>query len=162
MKPPRFQIAWLMVAVAVAAINFGAIRAMLAPGMGSAGTSLVVGAWPMLNILIIGLLVAHQRPRNRPFLLGFEAFGTMALAFYVLLVISSHDEVVMPYARLALDPINATIGGLPPLVLFSVRMSAGLVLLVGPQLAVALIGGVLSRSFPGTVRIFSPPDRTVA
>jgi hypothetical protein len=40
----------------------------------------------MANVLAVGILVGQQSPRSRPFLLGFEAFGAMALAFYVALV----------------------------------------------------------------------------
>jgi hypothetical protein len=149
---PRFRIAWLMVAVAVAGLNFGAIRAMLAPGMGLRGGSLVVGALPTANVLVAGLLIARQRPRTRPFLLGFEAFGATALYLYVVLVASPlHREVVMPYVQRVLDPINQRMGTGPPLVLIPVRVSVGVVLLVLPQMAVALIGGFLSRRFTSTI-----------
>ncbi len=77
---PRFRIAWVMVAVAIAAFDFGAIRAMF----GSWGHSLLLGALPMANVLAVGILVGQQRPGSRPFLLGFEVFGAMALAFYVV------------------------------------------------------------------------------
>ena len=40
----------------------------------------------MANVLAVGILIGQQRPGSRPFLLGFEAFGAMALAFYVALV----------------------------------------------------------------------------
>src|SRR5262245_2481835 len=116
MRLPRFRIAWLMVAVAIAGLNFGVIRAMLAPGMGVRGDLLVVGALPMANVLVAGLLIARQRPRSRPFLQGFEAFGTMALALYVVLAISVHREVVLPYVQPVLDPINRRMENSPPLV----------------------------------------------
>ncbi len=74
MKMPRFRIAWLMVAVAIAGIDFGVIRTLLAE------LFLVMGALSMANVLVVGLLIAQQRPSSRPFLWGFEVFGAMALA----------------------------------------------------------------------------------
>ena len=53
--------------------------------LGLRGDSLVVGALPMANVLVAGLLIARQRPRSRPFLLGFEVFSAIALALYVVL-----------------------------------------------------------------------------
>jgi hypothetical protein len=81
---PRFRIAWLMVAVAIAGINFAAIRALLDLN-GTAAQLLLVGALPMANVLIVGIMIARQRVRSRPFLLGFEVFGAIALALYIYL-----------------------------------------------------------------------------
>jgi hypothetical protein len=50
MKLPRFRTAGIMVAVAIAAINFWVIHAML-PSAIAAGGLLVFGALPMANIL---------------------------------------------------------------------------------------------------------------
>jgi hypothetical protein len=162
MRLPRFRIAWLMVAVAIAGLNLGAIRAMLAPGLGVRGGSLVVGALPMVNVLVAGMLIARQRPRSRPFLRGFEAFGTMALALFVVLAISFHREVVMRYVQPVLDPINRRMENSPPLVSIPVRASVGVVLLVLPQMALALIGGFVSRRLTSTVRISRRSDRAPA
>ena len=46
---------------------------------------LILGALPMANVLAVGILIGQRRPGSRPFLLGFEAFGAMALALYVAL-----------------------------------------------------------------------------
>jgi hypothetical protein len=162
MKLPRFRIAWLMVAVAVAAINFGAIRGILEIDIPDKGMLWVVGALPMVNILAAGLLIALRRPRSRPFLLGFETFGALALALYVVVVIFFDRDVVASYLEPVADPIGNAIGTVPTLVLIPARVSAGLILLVGPQLAFALIGGFLSRRFARPARIFSPPDRMPA
>jgi hypothetical protein len=162
MRLPRVRIARLMVAVAIAGLNFGAIRAMLAPGMGPTGDLLVVGALPMVNVLAAGMLIARQRPRSRPFLLGFEAFGTMALALYVVLAISFRREVVMFYVQPVLDPIIRRMGTGPPLVSIPVRVSVCVVLLVLPQMALALIGGFVSRRFTITIRISRRSNYTPA
>ena len=71
-ETPRFRIAWVMVFIAVVAINFAAIRAMLGfPEVGLA----VLGGLPMANILVVGNLMGRQRPGSRAFLIGFQASG---------------------------------------------------------------------------------------
>ena len=52
MKAPRFRIAWIMVAVAIAGINFAAIRAFL-DYTSPLGEVLLFGALPMANILAV-------------------------------------------------------------------------------------------------------------
>jgi hypothetical protein len=47
---------------------------------------LLLGALPMANVLAVGILVGQQRPGSRQFLLGFEAFGAMAMVSYAALV----------------------------------------------------------------------------
>ena len=56
----------------------------------------------MANVLGVGMLVAHQRPSCRAFLLGFEVFGAMALVFYVILASPSRRELVIKFF---LDPL---------------------------------------------------------
>ena len=75
---PRFRIAWVMVAVAIAALNLAVIRVLLGSPVGEL---VVLGALPMANVLAVGLLIGLRRRGSRPFLLGFEAFGAMASGF---------------------------------------------------------------------------------
>jgi hypothetical protein len=143
-KIPRIRIGWVMVAVAVAALNFGAIRTIFA-GTGQMGLSWVVGTLPMANVLAVGLLTAQQRPRYYPFLLGFEAFGAMALAFFI--VSASDDfEVVTSYLKPCLESIEVIIGPDQPFVLTAVLISAAVVMLGLPQVVFALVGGLLSHT----------------
>ena len=60
MKPPRFRIAWVMVAVALAAVDFGVVRACLDRPGTPAGDLLILGALPMANVLIVGMLIARS------------------------------------------------------------------------------------------------------
>ena len=76
---PNRLIAWVMVAVAIAALDFGAIRALLRFAS-LMGELLILGTLPMANVLAVGLLIGQRRPGSRPFRLGFEAFGVMAVA----------------------------------------------------------------------------------
>ena len=92
MKIPRFRLAWLIAFVAIAALNFGAMRALL--GFNSVTARLLlVGALPMVNVLVVGILIAQRQPGSRTFLLGFVALGAMALAFYVGLSFILHQAI---------------------------------------------------------------------
>src|SRR5262245_46116330 len=84
-RMPRFRIVWIMVAVAIAALDFALIRVVL-DGNRPVDDLLALGALPTANILAVGILVGRQHPGSRPFLLGFEAFGAVALTLYVVLV----------------------------------------------------------------------------
>lgn len=143
-----------MVAVAIAAIDFGAIRALFALRAGNAAVFLLVGALPMANVLIVGLLIARQRPGSRPFLLGFELFGAIALTLYTHLATPPHNNVNGPiewYVSLVLDPLHPLIRPYSPLVRAAIGASVGVLVLVGPQVVFALIGGLLSRRFKVTI-----------
>ena len=148
MRAPRFRIAWVMVAVAIAALNSAAIRAMLGS---RAGDFLALGALPMASVLAVGLLIGHRRPEARPYLLGFEAFGATALAIYVAAARCYREEVLIPYLTPILEPIRDTIGQNQPYVLFPAMISIAMIMLGLPQLAFALIGGFLSRRFKVTI-----------
>ena len=158
MRVPRFQIAWIMVAVAIAALDFGAIRALLDPVWFVAGF-LLLGALPMANILAVGILIGLRRPKRRPFLLGFVIFGAMALALYVALTssftnpdIAKNPCLGLLDSYLALNPTVEIIGPSHPFVFIPIQCFVTVVMLVWPQLAFALIGGLLSRKFKITPR----------
>jgi presenilin-like A22 family membrane protease len=68
-----------MVFVALSALDFTAIRAVF-DHRGRTSYLLGLGAMSMANVLVVGLLVGHRSRGGRRFLIGFEAFGTMALA----------------------------------------------------------------------------------
>jgi hypothetical protein len=105
----------------------------------------------MANVLVVGLLIAQRRPGSRPFLMGFEAFGAMALAFFIVLATFFPREVVLPYLTPVLAPIGRFIGPGRPIVVIPIGALVGAVMLVGPQVVFALVGGVLSRRFKVTV-----------
>jgi hypothetical protein len=143
---PRFRIAWVMVAVAVVAFDFGAGRAIF-DSDGNAGAFLTLGALPMAHILAVGILCGRRRPGSRPFLLGFETFGTMALALYVVSTILFDVDLVASYLRPVLDPMSEAVDAFPPFASIPVLCSAVMVMLVLPQVVFALIGGFLSRKY---------------
>jgi hypothetical protein len=150
---PRFRISisWLMVAIAIAALNFAAIQASFEFEW-HMGELLTLGAIPMANVLAVGMLIGVHRLRNLPFLLGFEAFGITGLPQYVYLAISSPTShgAIDSYVRLLLDPMVKIIGHHPfgffPIVCFVAVVMLGL-----PQLVFALIGGFLSSGYRITI-----------
>jgi hypothetical protein len=73
-KIPRIRIAWVMFAIAFFAIDFTIMRALL-DYPSPLGEELLFGALPMANVLMVGVLIAQQRPRSRPFFVGFEFFS---------------------------------------------------------------------------------------
>jgi hypothetical protein len=140
-----------MVAVAIAALDFWVILPNLGSLAGETETYLLRGALPMANVLAVGMVIGQQRPGSSPFLLGFETFGAMALALYVVLASSFHREVVSPYLSPLVDPIRDTIGFHRPFILIPVLCSVGVLMLGWPQLAFALLGGFLFRRFKITI-----------
>jgi hypothetical protein len=151
-KMPRFRIAWGMVAVAIAALDFAAIRASLEF---REAVLLVLGALPMANVLAVGILIAQQRPGSRPFLLGFEAFGAMALALFITVSVTNlffdSDMLIVCYLVPVLRLIKKIIREDQPLVFVPIVLFAYVVMLGWPQVVFALIGGFLSRRFKITI-----------
>jgi hypothetical protein len=150
MKIARFRIAWGMVGIAIAALDFAVIRAMLRyPEIGF----FVLGALPMVNVLVVGTLVAQQRPGNRPFLLGFAVSGAMVLALFVALIIrdQNQDGPIFCYLSLLYVPMDKAVGLDRPYVRIPLECFVVVGMLTVPQLAFALIGGFLSRRFKITI-----------
>jgi len=149
---PRFRIAWLMVFVAIAALNFGAIRFWYQFRLDGNTVNnwvevLTCGTLPMANLLAVSIMVSLRRPETRPFLWGFEAFGATALAFFVPLAYLYTEELVQPYILwvLRLRSIQRTVNNFSPVVRVPIFYTIATLLVGLPQLAFAIIGGLLSR-----------------
>jgi hypothetical protein len=149
---PRFRIAWVMVAVAIAALDCMAIRARLPRHEhvldDQRDMCLLLGALPMANVLGVGMLIGLRRPGSRPFLVGFEAFGAMALTCFTVLA-TGFPRVMLPYLEPFVTSIQRSIG--PSIVGIPIVALVVAVMLVGPQVAFALAGGFLSRRFKVTI-----------
>jgi hypothetical protein len=149
---PRFRIAWVMVAIAIAALDFAVIRACFdIPEV----SLLVLGALPMANVLAVGMVIGQKRPESRPFLLGFEAFGAMALVLFVAVAVASlfldNYRLITSYLTPVIESIEKSIGPNRPFVFIPIGLFAMVVMLGWPQLVFALIGGSLSRRFKITI-----------
>jgi hypothetical protein len=100
--------------------------------------------------LVVGILVGQQHPGSRPFLLGFEVFGAMALAFYVVAFacfFQESHELVGSYLTPWLDLMEKAVGRNRPFAFVPMACFGIVVMLGWPQVAFALIGGSLSRRF---------------
>jgi hypothetical protein len=139
-----------MTFVAIAALNFGAIRALSnnrTPLNNNAIDVLGLGALPMANVLVVGILIGQSRRGSRSFLLGFELFGAAALATHVAWANFFTEQSVMPFLHLVLSPLARTIGQNRPVVHIPIFYTVAAVMLGLPQAAFALIGESLSRKF---------------
>jgi hypothetical protein len=136
-----------MLIIAIAALNFGAIRAVSNPGSLFLLCLIVL---PMANILAGGLLLAILRPRSRPFLRGFELFGVMAIALVVAGVILN-ETMLLSYINLSIAIEVAMFG--PPSPTGPNGLSFCILSLWAswPQLVFAVMGGFLFRRFRATV-----------
>src|SRR4051812_42303984 len=158
MRLPRFGIGWIMALVAIAALNLAAYRACYYTfWTNDAARSnqidvLFLGAVPMANLLILGLLIALRRRGSRPFLFGFEAFGLAAWAAYLALVAYQCHTLVRPYLFRFQVPVFDAIGrSQAHIPIFRVTAA---VILGWWQIVLALIGGLVSRAiWRGTPRL---------
>ena len=150
MRIPRFRIAWLAAIVALAAVDFAAIREGVRIRHQSRTPiidALGLGALPMANVLAVGLLVLGTRRGSRSFLLGFEAFGAMALAAHIATASLYPTQLVMPYLLIFLSPLARAIGEPESVGLIVVFVFFAVVVLGLPQVDLALLGGLLCRKF---------------
>jgi hypothetical protein len=150
-KLPRLDVRLLVIVVAIVVLNFAAVRAVFGHA-GLVNELLAVGVAPILSVLAIGVLVGYRCPDRRLFLLGFESFGPMALAIYVVLASCVPDETIGPYLRAVVKPLARIVGTdrdvlIMPIAHYSVVVTA----LAVPQIAFALIGGFLSRRYKVTI-----------
>ena len=154
MNVPRFRIGWLMVLIAIVAINLGAMRLWCASAGPDAGEGfsrltnqgLVLGGLPMANLLAVVFLVGRRHFASRPFLLGFEVFGAMALGLYVAVATLFTKELLFPYVHAVILPLGKPAGQPFSPAQLLLHMSYAAAMLGLPQLAVSLIGGFLCRS----------------
>ncbi len=159
MQMPRFRIAWLMVFVAIAALNLGAIRALL--GIRSSLNNKAVGvlgmgALPMANLLAAGTIAGRWHPSCRAFFWGFEVAGAVALVLYVAGACLFSEQLLMSYLYLVVWPVTSLIGRNPLMVHIPIAYITAVFLLALPQVTFALIGAFLFRKF----KIAELPDRT--
>jgi hypothetical protein len=143
--------------VALVALDFTALRAVLDHDAAEINL-LGIGALPMANVLAVGLLVGYRSRDSRGFLLGFELVGAVALAAYIAGATMLARVLIFRYLHLATDPyIRTFVSQLPATTFHNVILcSIGVVMFGLPQLAFALIGGLLSRNY----RAAEWPDRT--
>src|SRR4051794_30058386 len=137
MKPPRLRIAWIMMAVAVVALDIGVVRGFY-DYAGVFGLTVVYSPLPTANVLA---MVALAGRRDRRFVVGFLTCGLFAMAGILAWV--RYDErgfLAMHFA--VLDRTREFLGlDYSGWRLYAMHV-VGPAVQVVPQLAVALIGGI--------------------
>jgi len=142
-----------MLIVAVAALNLGVLQGRILRNH-----PLLLGALPMANALAVGLVTARPRRGCRPFLVGFLAFGAIAVAAYAAAV-TWFDDQIKTLCIPVLRYLVRTIGLGQPLTLLLAQDVAVVVMLVLPQFVFALMGGLVSRRYRISIitRLAQPP-----
>jgi len=160
-KAPRLRIDSIMLVVAIAALDFAAIRAGLEfPSLVS--SLLLSGALPMANAIALALLMGYLLPGDRPFILGFVAFGAIALVIYVAISTSFPNELVNYCADPVDEYLNRFVGRNELWVLWPMRAVVYLWIPMAPQMAFAMVGGLLTRKFKMNLWISHQRNRTPA
>lgn len=147
MKVPRFRIGRLLAIVAIAALNFAAIRPFFSesvPPITYPNAVLILGILPMANVLAVGVLVCHRRPECHSFVWGLEAFGAAAMAAFFVWASFHAEGSLMSYLNFLFLPLRQIGRSWPSIysIPFCDYVLAAFVLGL-PQLAFALIGGLL-------------------
>jgi hypothetical protein len=78
--------------IALAAVDFRAMRALFNHEIRT--TISCLGAIPMVNVLVVGLLIRRRCRRSRRFLSGLVLWGAMAVAVYVLVASLFAEQLV--------------------------------------------------------------------
>ncbi len=161
MKRPRFSIARLMVIVVAIAINLAAVRAFNAYDANFLPyLFFVTGVMPMSTTLFVIAIVAARRTVRgdwlAPFVLGYEAFGWLAVFAFVTLysiapsaILKFAEEQIGTWTRPFFAPL---LDGMPEWVGMLVEFGAATVIFSLPQLTIAFVGGWLFRKLGLTVR----------
>ena len=139
-----------MVFVALAALVITALRAAF-DHPGPISELLVVGALPMATLVVIGLVIGYGHRSSRPFILGFESFGVLALALSVVVGCNFVAQRRGPYVGRWFADFVASITGWDTVPLTPISYSVAVAVLALPQVTFALIGGFLSRKYRITI-----------
>jgi hypothetical protein len=132
-----------MIVIALAALDFGAIRA-LSDSWGRTSGLLGLGLLPMGNVLAFAPFVGLRRRASRGFLLGLEMFGATAMALYAGVILSRND-LVWTYFVPAIEALQATIGPIVTTPRMLIYLGSLGLWATWPQVAFALVGGLLSH-----------------
>ena len=138
---PRFRLASLLIAIAVAALNLGIVQAFRdQPGEGRLLTFL-----PTVNVLAALALTGLRRLRLRAFAVGFVAAGTASLVGFHLWV----DANPWTFLRYA-EPLSRAIERAIPSAIPDLHTAAVFAVLaavfVVPHVIAGLVGGGMAAS----------------
>jgi hypothetical protein len=143
-KPPRVQLGWIMILIALVAIDLGVLRENLLYS-GWTGRLLVQGTLPMANALVIGLLISRRRPKTRTFFLGFGAVGMIASASFALATIYTKTYLWIDwYAEFGISLMEKMVTRDRATLFITLAYLAVMSMLGVPQLVLAFLGGLFA------------------
>ena len=150
MRRFQFKTNFFVVIVLMAALNAAGVRAATLDHRGPVGFFMGLGCLPMANILAAGLLVGICHSRSRLFLIGFQAFGAVSMIFYSSAILALRPTTLQWLVWLYLEPAYAMLPSSPARSNIDVILGCCFFALwtTLPQVAFALIGGLLTRK-PG-------------
>jgi hypothetical protein len=149
-----------MALVALVALTFAGVRGWLyyrvGHGVGSDGRPLTVinntydlmgyGGLPMAVFLAAGLVAGILSVRWRYFMLGFMAFGAVALIAFVACAALYTEGVIQPRILWVVRSLPRGVYSFSPAVRVFIFYAVSASVVVLPQLAVALLGGALFQA----------------
>ena len=146
MKMPRVRLAWVMVSIALIAIDLGVLRENHLSGNHWTVSLLILGVLPMANALIVGLLISRRLSTTRPFFLGFEMMGMMALASFVIMTIHPRTYPWIDwYTERWLLLLEKTVTRDRVTAFITLAYLGVMIMLCVPQLVFAFLCGLLSN-----------------
>jgi hypothetical protein len=104
------------------------------------------GGLPMADLLVAGLILGRSRPEMRRFLWRFEVCGVVALVLFLTVASFYTEECVQPYLLWILTSLPKALHELSPVVRVPLYYSIAMFLVLLPQAALALVGGLLSQA----------------
>jgi hypothetical protein len=137
----------MMLLVAIIAIDFATLQALLQHNVSLAVGRLLIGTVPMASILMAGVIFGLRHPRSRRFFLGFEVFGVIALALWGALGFFSTVSVFDRYSFIMRDIWIRILGSYPAFVPLPIAYVVFLIWMALPQVAFALVGGLAFHKF---------------
>lgn len=150
MKRLSASIGSLMIVIAIIAAVWRAMGALRVTGRGGTAYegqgAFTFGVPPMAGVLAIGLLLILRGLRRigecSAFLVGFEVFGTVALLIFLTISIWSDGDLLLRYHEATLLSMSEFLGDESSRIAFLLGWP---LLLLFPQLLLALVGGWLSQ-----------------
>jgi len=140
----------LMIVVAMIAAVWGSMGALRGTGRG--GTvyegqgAFTFGVPPMVGVLSVGLLFILRGlwriGESSAFLVGFEVFGTVSLLSFLTISIWSDGDLLLRYHEATLLSMSEFLGDESSRIVFLLGWP---LLLLFPQLLLAVVGGCLSQ-----------------
>jgi hypothetical protein len=154
-------LARLAVLVLLCAVNYATYMAALRLVVDPTRQVMLLGLSPMIQILAVGYWVGRHSARSRRFLRGFLASGITSMLAFAVIASLLGERLILPLLGYLAMPLVERLRNGPYLIRggFLVLHVVGSLLLVLPQLLVALLGGYWTFLLGETDERPNIPDR---